>query len=156
MTIYETLTLLASLLALVVSTVSLVRGRKLGQVQEDLAKITSELARRQIDSLDFAQQEKAVPQLGVHITALAKSSFFIITNAGQGSAFNVDLELIDCSDKPLVTAHDLLPYPELKPRSTVKLLASFHLSSPRRYQAKLRWTTESGGSESEVFWVSQG
>lgn len=52
MTLYETLTLLASLLALVVSTVSLVRGRKLGQVQEDLAKITSELARRQIDSLD--------------------------------------------------------------------------------------------------------
>lgn len=156
MTLYEALTLLASLLALVVSTVSLVRGRKLGQVQEDLARITSELARRQIDSLDLATLEKAVPQLGIHITRLSKSSYFIITNTGQGSAFDVDLELIDCSDNPLVTARDLLPYPELKPRSIVKLLASFHLASPLRYQVKLRWTIESGGRESEVFWVSQG
>jgi hypothetical protein len=139
MTLYETLTLLASLLALVVSTVSLVRGRKLGQVQEDLARISSELARRQIDSLDLATLEKAVPQLGVHITTLARSSYFIITNTGQGSAFNVDLELIDCSDNPLVTASDLLPCPELKPRSTVKLLASFCLASPLRYRCRILW-----------------
>jgi hypothetical protein len=155
MTLYETLTLLMSLLALAVSTVSLVRGRKLGQVQEDLANITSELALRQIDSLEIAKQEKAVPLLGVHITSLAKTSYFIIANTGQGSAFDVDLELIDCPDNPLVTAGDLLPCPELKPRSTVKLLAVFHNRSPLRYQVKLRWTTESRRGESEVFWVSQ-
>ncbi|MGV8920700.1 MAG: hypothetical protein ACOH2R_23420 [Pseudomonas sp.] len=101
MTLYELLTLQASLLAIGVSTVSLVRGRKLGYMQEQLAKISAELAQRQIESYDVASREKTTPQLGIHISNMGGSSYFVITNSGQGSAFDTDLDLIDSQESPL-------------------------------------------------------
>lgn len=156
MTEFELLTLLVSVVAVVSSTVSLVRGRKLGQMQEELTRISAELAKRQIESHDQAVLERKLPQLGIHISKLGEASHFVITNVGQGGALGLNLELIDCDDNPLVTVAELLPCPELKPRSTLKLLAVFHIGSPMRYQARLTWRVGTGEADSETFWVSRG
>jgi len=155
MTLYEVLTLFAALLAIVVSTVSLVRGRKIGAMQEELTRISAELAQRQLESINLENLQRSAPQLGLHMTKIGSTGYFVITNTGQGSAFNVDLELIDCTDNPLVSASSLLPCPELKPRSTVKIMTSTHLGSPPRYQSRLTWELADGESNSEVFWVSR-
>lgn len=102
MTMYELLTLLASIVAVVISAVSLVRTRKLAAEQLELARVTAELSRLQIKEISEQDALKTKPQLNVAITKIGNSSNFIISNTGQGSAFDLNMELIDCQDSPLL------------------------------------------------------
>lgn len=103
MTLYEMLTLFASIIAIVISAASLVRTRKLAAEQLELERITAELSRLQIKSIEEEENLKTKPQLNVAITKLGSSSHFIISNTGKGSAYMVCLELIDCKDNPLTS-----------------------------------------------------
>jgi len=155
-TLYELLTLLASIIAIVISAVSLVRTRKLAAEQLELERITAELSRLQIKSIEEQEHLKTKPQLNVAITKLGSSSHFIVANTGKGSAYKVNLDLIDCQDNPLTSEiHHILPYPEMKQNSRFKLLAAFHMSSPCKYQVKLTWQDSTGEEHSEIHWVSR-
>ena len=90
------------------------------------------------------------------LTKLKKAYNFYISNTGQGSAYNVNFELIDCEDSPLFTSEliDIFPYQEMKPSSRIKLLASLHMNSHSKYQSRLSWEDESGNRYEEVFWTS--
>ncbi len=156
MTMYELLTLLASIVAVVISAVSLVRTRKLAAEQLELARVTAELSRLQIKEISEQDALKTKPQLNVAITKIGNSSNFIISNTGQGSAFDLNMELIDCQDSPLLNdVNEKLPCPEMKPNSRIKLLAAMHLSSPLTYQVKLLWKELSGEQKAETYWVSR-
>ena len=156
MTLYELLTLLASIIAIVISAVSLVRTRKLAAEQLELERITAELSRLQIKSIEDEENLKTKPQLNVAITKLSSSSYFIISNTGKGSAYKVNLELVDCKDNPLSSeVNHILPYAEMKPNTRIKLMASMHLNSPRKYQVRLNWQESSGEELSEIYWVSR-
>lgn len=156
MTLHELLTLLVSIVAIVVSAVSLVRTRKLAAEQLELERITAELSRLQIKSMEEQEDLKTKPQLNVAITKLGNASHFIVANTGRGSAYKVNFELIDCQDNPLTSeVRHILPYPEMKQSSRFKLLAAFHMSSPLKYQVKLTWQDSSGGEQSEIYWVSR-
>lgn len=157
MTPYELLTLLASVIAVIISAVSLVRTRKLAAEQLELERITAELSRLQIKSLEEQEVLKTKPQLNVAITKIGNSTNFIISNTGKGSAYDVNLELVDCPDNPLITsdADEKLPSPEMRPNSRIKLLAAMHMSSPLTYQVKLTWRESSGEQQSEIHWVSR-
>lgn len=151
---FEILSLLISTLAAVISTVSLFRTRKLAKEQLELEKVTAELSKLQIESIAEEKSNKTKPKFNVNLTKLGKSYNFYISNTGEGSAYNVDFELIDCEDSPLSTheLQDMFPHPEIKPNSRVKLMAAIHLGSPIKYQAKLTWENESGEKHEEIFW----
>ncbi|MCE6976203.1 hypothetical protein EI534_01895 [Pseudomonas frederiksbergensis] len=155
MSLFETLTLLISVLAIVVSTVSLVRTRKISEEQLKLEKVTAELSARQIQEIEEQKSLKNKASMHVRINKLGDGSEFVIANNGQGSAYDVDFELIDCDHNPLYDVKNRLPHPVLKSRSVIKLKAAFHMGSDVKYQAKVSWRNEEGAVQDEIFWVSR-
>ena len=153
---FEVLSLIISILAVGISTISLMRTRELAKEQLELERITAELSRLQIESLAEEKINKTKPKFNVSLTKMGKSYSFYISNTGQGSAYNVNFELIDCEDSPLFTSEliDMFPYQEMKPGSRIKLLASLHFNSPSKYQSKLSWEDESSNKNEEIFWTS--
>ncbi len=153
---YEQSSLLVSVLAVVISTVSLVRTRKLAKEQLELERVTAELSKLQIQSLEEDRVSKTKPKFNVTLSKLGKSSFFYISNTGEGSAFDVNFELVDCDDSPLTGDFpEKFPHPEMKANSRVKLIASMHMRSPLKYQVKLSWKDEAGENQDEIFWVTR-
>ena len=155
MTEYEILTLLTSLLAIVVSLVSLIRTREITQEQLELERITAELSKDQLKNLEDENKAKNLPKFNVTIQRLGKNSFFYVSNTGEGTAYNLNLELIDCNDNPLYDVQNKLPFPEMKANSRIKLNASFHLQSHLKYQVKLTWNDKEGVVKYEIFWVTR-
>ena len=153
---FEVLSLIISILAVGISTISLVRTRSLAKEQLELERVTAELSRLQIESITEQKKDKAKPKFNVSLTKLGKSYNFYISNTGQGSAYNVNFELIDCEDSPLFTSEliDIFPYQEMKPSSRIKLLASLHMNSPSKYQSKISWDDENGSKYEEIFWTT--
>lgn len=156
MTSYETLSLLVSLIAIVISTASLVRTRKIAKEQVELERITAELSRLQIQNIEEDRAERNKPKFNVTLTKVGKSSFFYITNTGEGAAYDVDFELIDCEDSPLTgDLKEKFPHPEMKSKSRVKLIAAMHLGSPLKYHVRLSWKDGEGIHHDETFWVTR-
>lgn len=152
---YEILSLLISALAVLVSSVSLVRTRKIAKEQLELEKVTAELSRLQIESFNEEKFNKDKPIFAVTLTKLGKSYSFYISNTGQGSAYNVKFELVDCRDSPLCSdLKEKFPHPEMKPNSRVKLIAAIHMGSPMKYQARLSWQNKDGENFNETHWVT--
>ncbi|WLP93867.1 hypothetical protein [Psychrobacter sp. M13] len=153
---FEVLSIIISILAVGISTISLVRTRKLAKEQLELERITAELSRLQIESIAEEKTNKTKPKFNVSLTKMGKSYNFYISNTGQGSAYNVNFELIDCEDSPLFNSEliDMFPYQEMRPGSRIKLLASLHFNSPSKYQSKLSWEDENGNKNEEIFWTS--
>lgn len=153
---YEQLSFLVSVLAVVISTVSLVRTRILAKEQLELERVTAELSKLQIQSLEEDRVRKTKPKFNVTLSKLGKASFFYISNTGEGSAFDVNFELVDCDDSPLTgDFSEKFPHPEMKANSRVKLMAAMHMGSPLKYQVKLSWKDEAGASQDEKFWVTR-
>ncbi|WP_114700497.1 hypothetical protein [Psychrobacter proteolyticus] len=153
---FEVLSLIVSILAAIISTISLVRTRELAKEQLELERVTAELSRLQIESITEQKTEKTKPKFNVSLTKLGKAYNFYISNTGQGSAYNVHFELIDCEDSPLFDAElsEIFPYQEMKPSSRIKLLASLHMNSPSKYQSMISWEDVSGKKHEEIFWTS--
>lgn len=153
---YEALSLFVSVIAVVISTVSLVRTRELAKEQIELERVTAELSKLQIQALQEDRKSKTKPKFNVTLSKLGKSSFFYISNTGEGAAYDVNFELIDCEDSPLTGDFpEKFPHPEMKTNSRVKLMAAMHMGSPLKYQVKLSWKNESEDQQSEIFWVTR-
>ena len=153
---FEVLSLIISILAAIISTISLVRTRELAKEQLELEKVTAELSRLQIESITEQKTEKTKPKFNVKLIKLGEIYKFFISNKGQGSAYNVNFELIDCEDSPLFDSEltEIFPYQEMKPSSEIKLLASLHMNSPSKYQSRISWEDKSGKKHDEIFWTS--
>ncbi len=157
---YENLSLLISLLAVIVSLVSLVRSRRLGEEQIKLSKeqlkleaITAELARYQIKEIEEKALLKDKPIIGAALVRMAGSGEFVIVNSGQGNAYDLNFELIGPGSNVLYDAEEKLPCLELRSNSKLKLKASFHIGSPSVYQAKISWR-DSEGLQEDTLWLS--
>lgn len=171
MSTYEILTLLASLVAVIISATSLVRSRqvateqlklseehfklnqKIAEDQSKLNEVTAKLSSYQIKEIEEQQRLKQKPAINVRFSKLGKMSELVIANTGQGSAYDVNVELVDCEDNPLMRTQQLLPHPEIRPASTLKIPAAFHLGSPLRYQVRVSWKDVDGEQE-YTFWVN--
>src|SRR6187402_1539562 len=152
MTSYELISTLVSVIAAVISVVSLVRTRNIAEEQLKLERVTAQLSSMQMSQIKNENIEKQKPKINIAITKIGNSSHFIIANIGQGSAYDLSIELIDCPENPL--AYDFqekIPCPELKANSRIKLHASFHMQSPLTYQVKAKWRDISGEETIEKF-----
>jgi hypothetical protein len=175
---YELLTLLASVVATVISATSLVRSRtvaaeqarlaneqlrlteeqlelnrKLAEEQSKLNKVASELSTYQLREIEESERLKTKPVLNARFSKIGKQSDLVIVNRGQGSAYNVDVEFLNCEEIPLMRTAQLLPHPEIRPNTTVKIPAIIYLSGPLTYQIKLTWK-DADGEQSDTLWVS--
>lgn len=153
---FEALSLIISSLAVVISIISLIRTKKLAEEQLELEKFTAELSKLQIENIAVEKADKTKPKFNVSLTKIGKSYNFYISNTGQGSAYNVNFELVNCENSPLFTSELLaiFPYQEMKPSSRIKLLASSHMNKPIKYQSKISWEDESGNKYEDIFWTS--
>lgn len=153
---FEVLTLIVSLLAIVISTVTLVRTRKLAKEQLDLDRINANLSKLQIKVLRDEEENKNHPKFNVSLLRNGQSSHFYISNTGKGTAYNVQFELLDCSDNPLTSDYkEKFPHPKMTHNSRVKLNASLHLNSPLKHQVRLSWEDNTGNGYEEIFWVTR-
>lgn len=70
MSYYELVTFSVSLLAVIISTVSLIRARRLGEEQLKLEKITAELSAHQIKEIEERALLKDKPKIKVRLAKM--------------------------------------------------------------------------------------
>lgn len=142
MTVYEIIATVISVIALIVAISSWLKSNK--------------LAKLQIQEIEEKNRLKDKPKLNVAIHGSGSSGAFAISNAGEGSAYQLNLALIDCKEAPIFDTSERLPHPELKPNSALKIPAAFHLKSDLKYQIQLAWKEKGSDKEhKEIFWVDR-
>ena len=155
MTGNEVLALCVPLIAAIIAVTSLVRRRKVAQEQLKHERKSAELAREQLSQLKEKQRQQPLPKLRVDFTKLGKSYCFLIANRGEGSAFSLNFELVDCPDSPVVgDLKEKFPHPELRSQSRLKVLAAIHHGSPTKYHVRLTWLDMADVEHTEDHYVS--
>ncbi|WP_417374584.1 hypothetical protein [Gimesia maris] len=156
MTKYETFSICIALISAIIAVISLKRTREVAIEQLHLEKIMAELAKKQISQIENAELEKVLPNLRVDLTKLGNNYHFLISNRGEGSAYDLSFALVNCADSPVSNRelNEKFPFPELRADSRIKLLASIHMQSPRKYLARLTWSDANGEKYSEEFHVT--
>lgn len=157
MTNYEILALLVSLLAVVISAVSLIRLSRVQKQQVRLQEATAKLSERQLEVLEHEEKKKSRARLQAELVNEGGGNYvFCITNVGGTVAANVQLELVDCLDSPLIEGDvkEKLPAPILNAGDRIRLIAAMDFGSPSAYRAKVSWTNPNGEPASEEFYLT--
>ncbi|EHK7543394.1 TPA: hypothetical protein ACMDOB_003304 [Vibrio metschnikovii] len=147
MTIYESVSVILSCLAALISLVVWDGQRKLQRESLEMQKATAELAKKQLELLVREDEAKNTTTLSAELVKEGRDHYFIIRNIGEVEATDVDFEvLVESANNPLVmnNAKQLLPIPKLQPGSKVSLLAFLSLKYPRSYNVKITWTNPNG------------
>ncbi|MEZ6138889.1 MAG: hypothetical protein R3C53_28725 [Pirellulaceae bacterium] len=154
MTLVDYLTLSISLLSVIVAAISLIRTRALAAEQLELERVTAELSAKQIELIEREDQQRKRPDFHVDLTKLGNDHYFLVANRGDGSAFDLNFELVDCANSPLFAdSVRMFPHSELKAQSRIKVPAAIHLGSPSTYNVRLTWKERDGVDKSEDFSV---
>jgi len=157
MTTYEIITIFVSLVAVVLSIISLVRTRKVQKEQIELQKITAELSRKQIQIIEREQAEQNKAKISVELVRFGNDYRFLISNVGYAKASNIHFDLDqDCQDNPLVQGdyETKIPIPSLNPGSSIELLAAISMGSAGRYHVLVRWDNPDGTQEEDRIFVA--
>jgi len=149
MTLLEFLTLATAVVSLIIGAISLVRTRKLAAEQLRLDGIMADLAKKQLEQIEAEEHENKLPSFNVSLNKLGKNYNLLIVNRGNGSANNLNLELVDCADSPLYGMDGKFPWPELRPGQRIKLGAAIHMQSPNKYLVRLSYTDADGQTRTE-------
>lgn len=89
MTLFESLTLSISLVAVVISVVSLVRTRRTASQQLELEKITADLSAKQLQFLEAEEKMLSKAQIDAELEEYGTDYKLIITNVGGSVAYDV-------------------------------------------------------------------
>jgi hypothetical protein len=152
MTNVDFLNISISLISVIISAISLSRTRKLAAEQLELERVTAELSAKQIAQIERDDQQRQRPDLHFDLIKIGKEYYFLLANRGDGSAFDLNFELIDCLDSPLYEdSIRMFPYPHFKSNAELKIPAAIHLGSPNSYKVRLTWRERDGSEKSEEF-----
>ena len=159
MSTFETLTLLTSCLAAIISLVVWSGQRKLSREANDLQRATAELARKQLEILLREEKGKNAARLSLALERDGKSSFrFRLTNVSDVEARDVEFTLLKSTpeDDPIIASEyaEKFPIKRLAPSNSVSLIAALTLSSSTAYNALLKWTNPDGSRIEEETFVS--
>lgn len=148
MTLYETIGLSIAVVALVISTVSLIRIRKFQTRQLDFEAITAALAKKQLELIKKDEQTRGQACVTAELVKMDRADYrFVIMNQGNSAASEVVFEIDAASpDNPLVgkECQRKLPYPLLQSGQSFTLIAALHMGSAMSYQTHLRWKNSDG------------
>jgi len=134
---YEITSLIISIIALIISTVSIVRARKIQASFLELEKVHAELSRKQLEELNCAENLRNKANLNVTIY----NGSLLIKNIGIAKASNIEVYFDDIEfDCILLSEKNKLPYPVLNASEEFKLVASYHTkNAPQLVPIKLKW-----------------
>jgi hypothetical protein len=128
----DMITPLISILAVIISLVALIRGRKNSQKLIELEEIHAQLSRKQLEEYERQETDSLKANLTVSLQADGSSGRFIIENKGPAVAKKIYFSLIEEGEhNPLVSGdfEKKIPYPQLNPGESYHFLASFPLST---------------------------
>ena len=144
-----TLEIWISLIALIVSVVTLIRSRSYNQQQLDLQRVVSNLAQKQLDLLNAEESERTdVGHTNLHIEIVPHGNAhkFVVSNIGEYAARDIEFELEPQGRgaNPLIRRDydEKFPIPILQPGNSVGVLAGFHMGSATAFMVKLKWKEE--------------
>lgn len=149
---FETITLLISILALVVSMYTFAQQRKLQREANELQRANSELAKRQLGLLKEDQRKGQQAELTLLLGGNQGAHILTVRNTGRAIASNVSIESV--SDfSPLVPQQieSRFPLDILAPGDEVRLAAAIYAESPDNFKLRLRWNDPDGTSRKEAF-----
>lgn len=148
MTRYEIISSLIAIIALVISTISLARTRKVHAKQLEFEAISAALAKKQLESIDKEEQAQKTAQVTAELVKVGKANYrFVIMNQSAAVASDVTFDISSTSsDNPLVEndCRRKLPYPSLQPGQSFMLIAALHTGSAMSYSAQLNWKNPDG------------
>lgn len=134
---FEIISLTISILALIISTVSIVRARKTQSSFLELEKVHVELSKKQIEEINNTENLKNKTNLKINIY----DGSLVITNTGATIARNIEIIFDDIkSDCILSSEKSKLPYSILNPNEEFKLIASYNTKCvPQLVPIKIQW-----------------
>ena len=143
---YETITLLVSIVAIVISTVSLIRTNKVASQQLELEKVHAELSKKHLEKINNEEKIQAIAIIDVDLVEADENYRFIIKNIGGSTASDVFFSLSACERNPLVQndVKGKLPITSLRPNKSVELMATKILNCDSEYTVNVRWTNPDG------------
>lgn len=147
-TSYETINSLIAIVALVISTISLVRARKVQTKQIEFEAVSAALAKKQLELIEKKEKTQEQANVTAELVKVGRTDYrFVIMNQGATVATNVTFEIDATSpDNPLAIneCQRKLPYPSLKPGQSFTLIAALYLRSAMSYHTHLKWKNPDG------------
>jgi hypothetical protein len=155
----EAAAITVSIVALIVSTVSLVRKRRTQEKQLDLKRQMKEIADAQLGLSQQAAAKQGKAEVELSLRKYDMNSYrFYLRNAGPAKAFDVSFELqVTPGYKDPLGAdyRELIPVQELPVGQEVSIRAFIGLGGGGRWPVKWRWRNQDGsaGGNSSVLTV---
>ncbi len=158
MTTYGIVNSLIAILALIISTTSLVRARKGQAKQMEFEAITAALAKKQLELLEKREQTDERAHVTAELVKVGQADYrFVITNHGPAAAADVTFGInAGNSDNPLIQneAQKKLPYRSLEPGHSFTLIANLRLGSAMSYDTHLGWHNPDGTKDEKALHLS--
>jgi hypothetical protein len=148
---YEILTLVVSILAIIVSAVSLVRTRKIAAQQLDLERITAELSKKQLERIIASEEDALKASVEVGLNSSGNNNELLICNNGKAEAKNVSIKVLGDYD-PTVNGdfESKIPIKSLRPGKSVSLIAVSEFGTPSSFEIEVTWENPNGEKCTDV------
>lgn len=158
MSIFEVLTLLVGLVAVVISVTSLVCTRRVQVEQLELQRTTAALAKKQLEIIIREENSSNNAHIDISIEQHTNAHKFVVTNVGQGVAKEVSfsVEPHGKGDNPIIESdyREKIPIPILKPGGSVGILAAFSMGDATAFDVVLSWKNSNGNMIEDQTFVS--
>tara|TARA_R100001594_G_scaffold38614_1_gene69945 strand:+ start:201 stop:671 length:471 start_codon:yes stop_codon:yes gene_type:complete len=155
----EIINSIISIVAVIISLIALIRGRKNSQKLIELEEIHAQLSLKQLEEYEKKEADSLKASLNVSLHADGSSGKYVIENRGPAVAKNIYFSLNEeGGHNPLVSSdfEKKIPYPLLNPGEAYHFKARFPLAVTQMiYSVDLRWHTEDGILHKKTFTVSR-
>lgn len=159
MTIYEFISILLSLVAILISFFAWNRDRPVKQSSNKFQRRATDHPNAQQNSEGNGGKTKPKSNISVQLIHVFNDNYkFEITNNTKLDVKNVEMELLlkDPKDSPISADEyaSKLPIRKLLSGTSVTVLARLYPSSPKTYNAVLKWTDSDGARVKDEVFVS--
>jgi len=149
---YQLFTILISILAIVISTVSLVRTRKVTEKQLELEEQQASLAKKQLEQIEAQEEISQLANIDVELQGDGTSWELSITNYGEAEAQNVNISWVGehprFLDQEINNKLPIKRFPSGKERC-LKIARS--MACLPSYEGVIHWVNPNGESVSQEF-----
>ena len=154
MTLYEYFILLISVLAIVISAVSLIRTRRIASQQLELERITAELSAKQLQFLEAEETALSKAKIDVELEGYGSDYNLIVTNVGGAVARDVSFSIE--GESPVLDGEykEKFPIRELRSGKSVSLCAALSMGSPSQYNVLVHWKNPDDSEEQDEILIT--
>ena len=155
MTPFESLSLVISCIAALLSFIAWNGQRALHKKSNELQEATAELARKQLELIKDSERKSQVAELGMNLSHLHGSARVEIWNIGTTDAFDVEISLKngEIGSSFLIPSKiaTKLPIKRLRRNEHIGLIAAITLDTPVSQDFVLSWRNPDGSLSTDQF-----